>query len=76
MDYDAVLHAVETAVKNAGGETSYQEFQDSLPPTVQLTLPRHLNEMRVVGDIELSVRFDVETLTTDLFISVPSGGGV
>lgn len=75
MTQEEVLAGVQSAVKAGGGEMSYQAFQDSLPPVVQMSLPRHLEQMRVNGEITLAVRFNVETLTTDLFISVPTVGG-
>ncbi len=75
MDFNEVAAAVVAAVRASGGEMLYQDFQDTLPPVVQLSLPRHFNQMRADGTLELAVRFDAETVTTGLFISVPKGGG-
>lgn len=75
MDFNEVSDAVLAAVRAKGGEMLYQDFQDTLPPVVQLSLPRHFAQMRAEGTLKLQVRHDGKEQTTGLYISVPQSGG-
>lgn len=76
MDYNEVSAAAVATIRANGGEMLYNEFQETLPPVVQLSLPRHLIQMQQDGAVELSVRHNGNEQVTNLYINIPSGGGV
>lgn len=75
MGFEEVLAAAIAAIRAKGGEMLYQDFQDTLPPAVQLALPRYFAQMRVDGVLELQVRHDGAAKKTELYISVSQSGG-
>lgn len=75
MGRNEVVAALRAAAPADGGEMEYNVFQDRLPPVTQMSLPAHLEQMRVDGTVRLRVEFDGESQTTTLYISVPDGGG-